>query len=312
MNKDTSSAKDFFLHLLSSITLYMSAVAFLIVAFQLIGYFFPDVSVESWRGDYSSDALRIGISMLLITLPIFFWTRMFLAKMYVTEPERKEFKFRKWLMYLTLFVSAIIIIVSLIMTVNVFLSGDLTARFFSKVLATVFVAIIVLTYYFSAIKDTLTKQKRNMYLWATSVISIALVVSSFAFIGSPQKARLQRFDNERISDLNALMYVVQNYYATHEVLPTSLDAIQSPDMLKENTVDTITLKPYGYTVKSDTTYTLCATFDTDTKDASAPRDSTSGWWDSSWVHQIGEYCFERTVDIVPVKDGFARPMPVVE
>ena len=76
MHKETSSAKDFFLHLLSSITLYMSAIAFLMIAYQLIGYLFPDPSLSHWRGDYYSEVLRTGISMLLSAFPVFAGTRV--------------------------------------------------------------------------------------------------------------------------------------------------------------------------------------------------------------------------------------------
>ncbi|PIR75977.1 MAG: hypothetical protein COU32_04585, partial [Candidatus Magasanikbacteria bacterium CG10_big_fil_rev_8_21_14_0_10_42_10] len=73
-----TGAKDFFLHLLSSITLYLSAIAFLMVTFQLINYLFPEVSADIWRYDYSSGVLRTGLSMLIITLPVFLGSRIFL------------------------------------------------------------------------------------------------------------------------------------------------------------------------------------------------------------------------------------------
>lgn len=295
MNNDTSNAKDFFLHLLSSITLYMSAIGFLMISFQLIGYLFPDTQLGYLQGDYSSRVLRIGISMILITLPVFFWTRIFLGKMYISEPDRKRFKLRKWLMYLTLFISAIIIIISLIMTINVFLSGELTTRFFFKVLVTVFVAVVIFSYYFLDIKDTLTKKKRTVYIWTTSILSIILVISSFWFIGSPKKARLQRFDNERISDLNTLVYAIENYHSTNEILPVKLDDMPSTDIRIDNSVDPITGKRYLYEVIEKDKYKLCAIFDTDTKDENIPRDYTTNWWDINWAHTKGLYCFEKEI-----------------
>jgi hypothetical protein len=298
MKHETSSAKDFFLHLLSSVTLYMSAIAFLMIAFQLIGYLFPDISIDSWRGDYSSEALRAGISMLLITLPVFFGTRAFLAKMYAKDAARKEFKLRKWLIYLTLFVASLIIIISLIFTVNEFLSGELTTRFILKALVTILVALSMLSYYFIAIKDELTKNKRMMYLWGVSIVSILLVVSTFVVIGSPQQARFARFDNERISDLNELVYEINNFYATEDELPTALNDL--PLLLHysrdEMTIDPVTREEYVYEIVDEDSYKLCVIFDTDTKDPEKPRDGADGWHSDEWNHPMGEHCFERDVE----------------
>lgn len=293
--KDHSTAKDFFIHLLSSIALYISAIAFLMIAFQLIGYLFPGANFESWRGDYSSSTLRTGISMLLITLPVFIGTRIFLAKMYVADPSRKDFVLRKWLVYLTLFVAAIIIIISLISTVNVFLSGDLTVRFVLKALATILVAAMLFSYYFFDIKDELTRLRRNLYLWTTIVVSVALVIATFVVVGSPQQARLARLDVERISDLSAIMYSVENYYSTEETLPTSIADIPSAQIDSQTLVDPSTNEAYGYHVVGETEYTLCATFDTDTQDPTKPRDSAGAYYDTDWSHPAGGYCFEKTV-----------------
>jgi hypothetical protein len=293
--QDHSSAKDFFIHLLSSITLYISAIAFLMIAFQLIGYLFPGASIESWRGDYSSSVLRTGISMLIITLPVFIGTRLFLARMYTKDPSRKDFVLRKWLVYLTLFVASVIIIISLISTVNVFLSGDLTVRFVLKALATVLVAGLLFSYYLLDVRDELTKTRRNVYLWTTIIVSVALVGTTFVVVGSPQQARLARLDVERISDLNSLMYSVENYYSTEETLPTSIGDIPSTQIDSQTLVDPSTKEVYGYEVVGERAYKLCATFDTDTQDPTKPRDGGGSYYDTDWSHPKGEYCFDKSV-----------------
>ncbi len=302
--KDHSSAKDFFIHLLSSITLYMSAIAFLMIAFQLIGYLFPDTSLSSWQGDYSSSVLRTGISILFIVLPVFIGTRLFLAKMYKADPSHKDFVLRKWLVYFTLFVAAIIIIVSLIWTVNVFLAGDLTARFILKALVTVIVAAKLFSYYFFDIRDELTMVKRNLYLWSTIIVSVVLVVVTFIIVGSPAQARLSRLDADRVSDLSMLTYNVENYYLAEGELPADMQIDPVMGIPAADLVDPSTKEAYGYEVVGEKAYKLCATFDTDTQDPTKPRDGGGSYYDVDWSHPKGEYCFDKTVqqttDVKPV------------
>jgi hypothetical protein len=303
-HKDHSSAKDFFIHLLSSITLYISAIAFLMIAFQLIGYLFPGASIESWQGDYSSSTLRTGISMLLITLPVFIGTRMFLAKMYKDDPSRKDFVLRKWLVYLTLFVAAVIIIISLISTVNVFLSGDLTARFVLKALVTVIVAAKLFSYYFFDMRDELTVVKRNLYLWSTIIVSVVLVVVTFVIVGSPAQARLSRLDADRVSDLSMLTVNVENYYSAEGALPADMQIDPVMGIPAADLVDPSTKEAYGYEVVGEKAYKLCATFSTDTQNPDKPKDSGGAYYDADWSHPQGEYCFDKTVqqttDMKPV------------
>ncbi len=301
MHKETSSAKDFFLHLLSSITLYMSAIAFLMIAYQLIGFLFPDASLSAWRGDYSSEELRTGISMFLIAFPVFVGTRIFVAKMYEKHSHRKSFALRKWLIYLTMFVAALIILISLITTVNTFLSGELTARFGLKALVTMLVAFVMFSYYLQVIKNQLTRRARVLYLWGTIIVSVVLIISTFMVVGSPKQARLNRLDTERVSHLTSLTYSIESYYAEHEALPESLDAFPSIDTRYEDTLhDPLTGEAYRYEVKGNQEYALCASFDRDTTDKTAPRDSGNGYSDE-WRHPSGVHCFERDIEGVDVK-----------
>ncbi len=298
MSKEHSSAQDFFLHLLSSITLYMSAIGFLMIAFQLIGYLFPDASLSGWRGDYSSEVLRTGISMFLIAFPVFIGTRLYIAKMYEKHSHRKGFALRKWLIFLTMFVAALIIIISLISTVNVFLSGELTARFGLKALTTMLVAVVMFSYYLQVMKSELTKASRRMYLWGTVLVSIVLIVSTFVIVGSPQQARLNRLDTQRVSDLTSLSYNIESHYSEHQEFPETLDELSPIEMrYGDMQIDPLTDEAYVYEVLGDKAYQLCASFDTDTTDETKPRDGGNGF-DNEWRHASGEYCFEKNVDRV--------------
>lgn len=127
---------------------------------------------------------------------------------------------------------------------------------------------------------------------ATTVVVLA-VAWGFVLVGSPATRRLERFDEQRLQDLQTIAREIQlmvedpNEKGTlKEALPKTLaEAASRASDERVNPRDPETGEPYGYTVKNDTTYELCAKF-------SRPRD-----WDSRvfWNHPAGAYCFTINV-----------------
>lgn len=143
------SPKDVFLHLLAILTLYASAGSFLALVFQYINVLFPDPL--DGRGEYviqsAYQTIRWAISSLIIIFPVYIGTSWYLNKSYITTPEKRTLKIRKWLIYFTLFVASLIIIGDLVAVIYNLLGGELTARFFLKVLTIFFTAGSVFYYY---------------------------------------------------------------------------------------------------------------------------------------------------------------------
>lgn len=144
-----SSAKDFFFHLLGMVTLYASAVSFLVVVFQLVNLGLPDplTADEFYRYDSARRALRIGLSVLIVMFPVYLGTSWWLQKEYRRHQEKIRLRVRLWLVYLTLFVAALIILVALVTLINTLLEGELTLRFLLKLVSVLFVAGSVFGYY---------------------------------------------------------------------------------------------------------------------------------------------------------------------
>lgn len=144
-----TSPKDVFLHLLAVVALYFSAGSFITLIFQFVNVWIPDLVTEhfySLQGAYQT--IRWSISVLVVVFPVYILTSWFLNKGYLTNPSKRNLWIRKWLIYFTLFVSAIIIIGDLVVLVNNLLGGELTPRFLLKVLTVLFVAGSVFYYYF--------------------------------------------------------------------------------------------------------------------------------------------------------------------
>ncbi|MBT3817041.1 MAG: hypothetical protein HOE80_03000 [Candidatus Magasanikbacteria bacterium] len=147
--KKDSNPKFFFLHLLSIVTLYVSAVSFITMIFQVINIYFPDAMQGDiyYRSENTYQILRSAISFLLVMFPVYIGTLFTLDKVYLKDKKTRDSAVRKWLIYLTLFVGALTVLFTLVSVFNTFLDGELTTRFFLKVLTILFVAGGVLSYY---------------------------------------------------------------------------------------------------------------------------------------------------------------------
>ncbi len=156
--KHKTSAKDFFLHLLSIVTLYASAISLGTVLFQIINITVPDALDSNFYSAQSAkEILRTALSTLIIFFPVLLGTNMYLAKMYAKDAEKRNLRIRKWLVYFTLFATIIIILISLASLVNKLLGGELTVRFFLKLLSILIISGSILAYYFYDIRKHKTE-----------------------------------------------------------------------------------------------------------------------------------------------------------
>ena len=146
-----SGPKDVFYHLLAIATLYMSAVSFIALVFQLINTQWPDSL--SYSGG-SEASIRWSASILIVAFPVYLLMNWLIGKDVEAEPLRREIRVRKWLDYLTLFISAVTVIGDVIALIYNFLGGELSIRFYLNVLAVLVTAGLIFLYY---LKDTRNK-----------------------------------------------------------------------------------------------------------------------------------------------------------
>lgn len=306
MAEHKSTARDFFLHLLSMVTLYMSATAFITLLFQYVNYFFPDALLPEYYYDATNGPLRFAIATLVVVFPVYIWSAWYLQKGYTKNAELKNLGVRKWLIYLTLFVAVFMIIGSLISILNSFLSGELTIRFFLKALSVALVAAMIFSYYLLDIRDALTKGKRAVFRYGAIGLIVVSVIGAFFLIGSPTKQRIQRFDGLRSQHLQSLKYAIDAYYTQAGKLPVTLNELNQPPYYLGGTItDPETGVPYEYMVSGDKNYEICATFgmSTQTKtNATIPYGADA----FSYTHDAGRQCYslmapEKTPSAAAVK-----------
>lgn len=322
LSKKPSAAKDVFSYLLMIIMLYMGVVSFVGLLWQYIEIKFPDSLNYTFGG--ASSGIRGAISVLLIVWPMMILMSWLIGKDLHAFPEKKDSWIRKWLLYLTLFLSAMTIVIDLITLTNSFLSGEITARFILKVVVVLVVALSVFTYYFWELrKDVTVKSVISRYVALLSMVSvIASIVGGFFLVGSPMTQRLLRMDEQRVSDLQTIQSQILNQWTSKGKIPDQLIALNDPLYGFTVPLDPFTKQPYEYQKMGDHRFSLCATFSKDSLSnidnaRSVPMMYPQPNGMDYWVHKNGRVCFERTIDpelfkpssqAVPTK---TEPAPVI-
>src|SRR3989338_5261695 len=206
--KIKTAPKDFFVFIGAMAALYASAVSLINLLFEIINASFPDALNLSH--DNFSSGMRWSIASLIIVFPVYIL--------------KKNLGVRKWLVYLTLFVAGVAIITDLILLINTFLGGEITARFAFKILAVLVVAGTVFTYYLYDLKRDVGRKSSKMKLlaWVVSFAVLASIVGGFFIMGSPFTLRMKRFDERRVNDLQNIQYQIVNFYQRKGNLPNSL------------------------------------------------------------------------------------------
>lgn len=156
MNNIKTGPKDVFLHLLAILALYVNAASFLTLIFQYVNILIPDPleggGYYLLQSAYSK--IRWSIATLIVVFPVYIAVSWYLNKLYLENPARRELKSRKWLLYFTLFAAAGFIIGDLVTLIFNLLGGELTLRFFLKILTVLFVAGAVFFYYLWELKKS--------------------------------------------------------------------------------------------------------------------------------------------------------------
>jgi len=318
MENETKQARplEIFLALGSLVLTIIVAFATGSLLFSLIHKTVADpLALYTYRA--SSDAIRYAIATLVITFPLLLLSRHYLK--YIADR-------RGWTLcskiydvatYIVLFAALGTIVCDLITVLFNFLQGEATLRFILKALVVLVIAILIFGYYF-------VDRRRREFQWReprfvvlgiegiTTCLVLIGIVAGFVVTGGPGTARLERYDDERINDLEQIEQGINWYADTFGVLPeTLLDFKQAaqaraPYLADTRLVDPATDQPYTYTpieIKdSAIEYELCATFETVAQDVERFR----GRWND---HTKGAQCETIVYDVQNTSGEFKPRMP---
>ncbi len=329
MDKPKLSPKDFFLHLGVMVALYVSAVNLLTLLFHTIDYTFP--SALAYYGDPYSSGIKISIATLVVFFPVYLVLAWLLARGEKMSPEKRELGVRKWLIYLTMFVAGLTVAIDLVTLIQYFLSGEITARFVWKVVSVLVIAGVVFGYYVYDLRRKDVSQPGAGKSFALGAIAIVIISLAFGFyiMGSPMTARNMRLDAQRVSDLQNIQWRVVNFWQQKADMPAQLSDMEDSISGWQAPKDPVTNSAYTYKYSgAGESFELCANFSrSNIGEAAALRGRGGSYplpYDSysyssvpgskgdsissgSFEHDIGNYCFKRTIDpaLYPV-----RPAPV--
>ena len=325
-----NTPRDVFLHLLAIITLIANAVGLGILIFQYINIHIPDIVSDHY---FSTPAyygsLRNSLATLVVVFPVFFWVSWFIKRDITNFPEKGDLKIRKWLLYLTLFAAALVIIGDLVVLLRSFLEGELSQRFILKVVTILFIAGSVFIHYLSELKNR-GKEFRwiRIFDWVVVMLVLGSIIAGFFIAGSPQNQRLVRLDERRVSDLQTIQWQIIHYWQSKESLPANLNDLADPISGFVVPRDPETGGSYEYNRSDGLSFELCAVFSTASINGSSPgmplarpvpalAPDMAGYpkgGDSYnvWRHDTGRVCFDRTIDpdLYPSLKDNIKPRPL--
>lgn len=310
--------RDVFLYLLAIVTLVMVSVNLGVLLFQYINIYIPDIAQDRYAYPESYyGSIRWAVASLVIVFPVFLWVTRFLKRDLAANPGKRDLKVRKWLLYLTLFVASLVIIGDLVALVFNFLQGELTTRFTLKILSVLAIAVSIFYYYLNELREGGAKELKA-FSWSVIGFTAAAIIAGFVVAGSPQSQRLVRLDQQRVNDLASIQSQIVNYWQSKSRLPAKLSELDNPLAGFAVPLDSETGLPYEYAALGGLKFELCATFKTSNLNKASepqgqiyPKDPYG--LDSSFLHDIGRYCFERTIDpdlYQPFEAPVRRPGPV--
>jgi len=294
-----STAKDVFLQLFNFALFYIAIIAMMRLYVSYINVLFPDPLQNYYI--LSAEGVRWGSAVLLIAVPAFLLSAWLIAKEVKKDSQKRDLSLRKWLLYLTLFVSALTVVIDLMTFVYYFLSGELSMRFFLKVMVFLIVALLVFLYYWWELKHRILSVRATQGI-TTVVVVVVLgsIIAGFFIVGTPGQQRNKRLDVQRVQHLQQMQSQIINYWQQKDVLPADLTTLQDPFTGFILPHDPITNDLYEYIVTGDLSFELCAVFETvgDSKDMSLVNryEFPYEMMGQNWDHSAGHVCFERTID----------------
>lgn len=287
-------------------TLYFAAIALITLLFRMIDYAFPDALRDAYYyADPYSGPMRFAIASLIILVPVFLFLMRTIQKETRATPERQALGVRRWLTYITLFIAGATIVGDLIALLNSYLAGELATAFLLKALVLFLIMGAGFWYFLLDIRGYWQKRERISQTVGGGVLVavVAVIVGGFFIMGSPAVQREVRLDQEQVNDLSMIQYQVVDFWQQNGRLPQELAELESDITGFRVPTAPADREVYRYEVRGSNSFALCAIF-ARASDVYSQVEAPSAYGIRgalSWEHEVGETCFERTIDPALIK-----------
>ncbi len=141
----TVSARDFFIYALMFGVMIFGAIYLVHLLHALL-----DLAME--EGRRRSTNIRWSMAVLIVTLPVYLWLTFRERGKLAADPSLYRSAMRKWLTYITLLISAFVLLGDLVAVIYAFLNGDFTLQFLFKAAIVALVAGGIFTFYLRDIR----------------------------------------------------------------------------------------------------------------------------------------------------------------
>ena len=303
MSSNKITPKDFFLWAGAMVALYGSVISLIALLFEYIDHIFPD-ALDYYVDPYSG-SIRFAMATLIVLVPVAIILMRFIRSDIALNSLKSDLWVRRWALVLTVFVAGSAVVGDLITLINYFLGGELTARFFLKVVILLIVAGAVFFHFLADLRgywNANPARAKNVGI-VFGVLVLVAIISGFFILGSPAQVRLLRFDDQKVSDLQNIQWQVVNYWQQKERLPVSFEELQDPLNGNVLPIDPQSGESYTYAVTGSLSFKLCATFNKDgvgdpytTRPVRKTSSTDIGIDGDTWQHGAGAVCFDRTID----------------
>jgi hypothetical protein len=137
-------ARETFMHLALFTMLYFTAYHLASLSFRLIDRAYADAAIQAVP---IKQLLRFPLSCLTVTIPVLSYVAYLIRRDTRMDPTSRINEIRRQLTYITLFIAAAILIVTLTVVVYSYLGDELTPPLTRKVFVTAGISIVIFTFY---------------------------------------------------------------------------------------------------------------------------------------------------------------------
>jgi Domain of unknown function (DUF5671) len=143
----SATTRDAFMYIIVLGTMVLCAYQFGALVFEIINRLVPDAMNARRYAPVNSIAIRWSVSTLIVAFPVFVAMSRLVDRSARRDPTKRASRIRRRLTYIVLFVASCVLIGDLTTLVYSFLGGEVTLRFFLKVLTVAAIAGTVFLHY---------------------------------------------------------------------------------------------------------------------------------------------------------------------
>jgi len=287
------------------IALYASVFAFLALMFDYINYSFPDALAYYPTNPYEG-GIAYEMALFIVLGPLCIFLMRLIHRDIARDPSRGEISIRRWALYLVLFVAGATVVGDLITLLYTFLVGEeITARFLLKVLVVLGVAAAGFMHFWADLRGYWEAHpaQSKMVSVGVAVLGVVAIVAGFFIVGTPAAARLQRFDQQKVYDLQNIQSQILSYWQQKQTLPAQLADLNDSLSYNNLPLDPQTGQAYVYKTTGNLSFQLCAEFSAASTGSmqnryteAMPVSLGGKPTQDNWQHTAGTVCFDRTID----------------